>query len=93
MAIIIRIPTPLRTITGGQATLETAGSNVKEALAKASETYPELGARLYDEKGKLRRFINFFVNGEDIRHGDGDRTALKDGDEIAIVPAIAGGAS
>ncbi len=91
MAIKIRIPTPLQKLTQNQGELEVSGTNVKEALADLNKKYPGIHERLYDDKGSLRRFINFYVNDEDIRFLQGDTTALKEGDELSIVPAIAGG--
>lgn len=91
MAIKVRIPTPLQKLTNNQGELEADGSNIGEVLASLDKKYNGLKDRLYDEQGQLRRFINFYVNDEDIRFLDGEKTAVKDGDEISIVPAIAGG--
>jgi sulfur-carrier protein len=91
MSVKIRIPTPLQKLTNNQAEVEVSGSNVKAVLAALEEKHPGLRERLYDEKGTLRRFINFYVNDEDIRFLKSEETALKDGDELSIVPAIAGG--
>ena len=91
MSIKVRIPTPLQAITENQAEVEGSGNNVKEVLASLIEKYGDLKDRLYDESGQLRRFINFYVNDEDIRFLDGENTPTKDGDEISVVPAIAGG--
>ena len=91
MALKVRIPTPLQKLTQNQGEVEVAGTSVKEALADLEKRYPGMKERLYDDKGGLRRFINFYVNDEDIRFLKGDETSLKDGDEISIVPAIAGG--
>ncbi|MBI2082729.1 MAG: MoaD/ThiS family protein [Deltaproteobacteria bacterium] len=91
MSIKIRIPTPLQKITKNQSEVSAKGSSVKEILADLERQFPGLKERLYDEKGSLRRFINFYVNNEDIRFLKGETTAVKDGDEISIVPAIAGG--
>jgi len=92
MAIKIRIPTPLQKLAGNQSEVEVSGTNVKTALAALEEKFPGFRERLYDDKGALRRFINFYVNDEDIRFMKSEDTALKDGDELSIVPAIAGGA-
>lgn len=92
MVIKVRIPTPLQSLTGNLAEVEASGKNVREVLADLEKLHKGFRERLYDEKGCLRRFINFYVNDEDIRFLDGENTALKDGDEISIVPAIAGGA-
>ncbi len=91
MAIKIRIPTPLQKLTGNQPEVEVQGNSVKAALAALEEKHPGMKERLYDEKGTLRRFINFYVNDEDIRFLKGEDTSLKDGDELSVVPAIAGG--
>ncbi|MDX1387237.1 MAG: MoaD/ThiS family protein [bacterium] len=91
MAIKVRIPTPLQKLTENQAEVEVDGSDVKSALANLESKFPGMKERLYDEKGSLRRFINFYVNEEDIRFLKSEETPLKDGDELSIVPAIAGG--
>jgi len=91
MAIKVRIPTPLQKLTENQAEVEVEGSDVKSALGNLNEKFPGMQERLYDDKGGLRRFINFYVNDEDIRFMDSENTSLKDGDELSIVPAIAGG--
>jgi len=91
MAIKVRIPTPLQKLTNNQSEVEVSGANVKSVLAALEEKCPGMRERLYDEKGTLRRFINFYVNDEDIRFMKSEETALKDGDELSIVPAIAGG--
>ncbi len=91
MAVNVRIPSVLRTLTSGQETIEVAAVSVDDALAKVEALHPGIKARLCDENGKLRRFINVFVGEEDIRFLDGQATAVKDGDLIDIVPAIAGG--
>ncbi len=91
MSIKVRIPTPLQKLTQNQGEVEVAGSSVKDVLAALETKFPGMKERLYDDKGGLRRFINFYVNDEDIRFLQGDTTALKDGDELSIVPAIAGG--
>jgi len=91
MAIKVRIPTPLQKLTQNQGEVDVAGASVKDVLANLEKQFPGMKERLYDEKGGLRRFINFYVNDEDIRFLQGDTTALKDGDELSIVPAIAGG--
>lgn len=91
MSIKVRIPTPLQKLTENQAEVEVDGSDVKTALANLDKKYPGMKDRLYDDKGILRRFINFYVNEEDIRFLKSEETPLKDGDELSIVPAIAGG--
>ena len=85
------VPTPLQKFTNNQATLECTGSNVDELLNALEETCPGIKTRLYDDSGEIRRFLNLYVNSEDIRFLDGKKTPLKDGDEVSIVPAVAGG--
>jgi sulfur-carrier protein len=92
MAVTVRIPSPLRRITGGAARVSATGSTVREALDSLVAAYPELGERVYDEQAQLRRFVNLFVGEEDIRFLDGLDTPLSDGAELSIVPAVAGGA-
>ncbi|HEB73220.1 MAG TPA: MoaD/ThiS family protein [Nitrospirae bacterium] len=87
----VRIPTPLQKITGDKGEVETNGETVKEMIDNLEQSYPGLKERLYDEEGKLRRFINIYVNEEDIRFLDGESTKLGDGDDVSIIPAIAGG--
>ncbi len=91
MAIKVRIPTPLQKLTSNQGEVTSSGASLKEALADLEKQFPGMKERLYDDKGGLRRFINFYVNNEDVRFLSGEATPLKDGDEISIVPAIAGG--
>ena len=91
MAITVRIPTPLQRITKDQEEVSAEGNTVEELIANLEIRYPGLKERLCDEQGKLRRFINVYVNEEDIRFLKGDQTSLKDGDEVSIIPAIAGG--
>lgn len=91
MTVKVLIPTPLQKLTNNQATLECDGSNISELLEALEENCPGIKARLCDEQGELRRFVNFYVNSEDIRFLDGSETSLKDGDEVSIIPAIAGG--
>jgi molybdopterin synthase sulfur carrier subunit len=90
MAITVRIPTPLRTLTGGADEVSVAGSTVGEVIENLELKHPGLKERLCDEKG-VRRFVNVYANEEDIRFLDNLKTALKDGDSVSIVPAIAGG--
>lgn len=91
MSVIVRIPTPLRKFTENEETVESDGATVGAAIGQAAEKFPGLKDRLYDDAGVLRRFVNVFLNDEDIRFQDGPDTAVKDGDEISIIPAIAGG--
>jgi molybdopterin synthase sulfur carrier subunit len=89
--IKVRIPTPLRPLTKGQSEVETKGANIAEVIDNLNASHPGLKDRLCDEKGELRRFVNVYVNEEDIRFLKGKDTVLKDGDEVSFVPAIAGG--
>jgi molybdopterin synthase sulfur carrier subunit len=90
MAIKVRIPTPLQKLTNGKAEVECGAKNVAELVDVLEKDYPGMKERLSDA-GKIRRFINIYVNEEDIRFLNKEETALKDGDTISIVPAIAGG--
>lgn len=90
MAITVRIPTPLRTLTEGRDEVEAAGSNIRELIEDLEKNYPGMKERLCDEKG-VRRFVNIYQNEEDIRFLDSLDTEVKDGDSVSIVPAIAGG--
>jgi len=91
MPVTVRIPTPLRTITRGHAEVQAKGATVGELVDDLERQFPGLRARLLDDGGELRRFINLYVNEEDIRFLQGKETAVKDGDTVSIVPAIAGG--
>jgi len=91
MPVTVRIPTPLRAIAKGNANVEAKGDTIGDVIGDLENQFPGLRERLVDESGELRRFINIYVNQEDIRFLDNQATALKDGDEVAIVPAIAGG--
>jgi molybdopterin synthase sulfur carrier subunit len=90
MAIKVRIPTPLQKLSNGKAEVECSAKNVAELLDALEKDYPGMKDRL-SEGGKIRRFINIYVNEEDIRFMNKEETTLKDGDNISIVPAIAGG--
>jgi molybdopterin synthase sulfur carrier subunit len=85
------IPTPLRQLTGGAAEVTASGSTVGEVIASLEQHHPGLKARLCDEEGDLRRFVNVYVDGEDIRFIAGLDTPVKPGSNVSIVPAIAGG--
>jgi sulfur-carrier protein len=91
MPIKVLVPTPLQKFTNDQAAIECDGGTIAELLDSLEQSFPGIKARLCDEKGDLRRFINFYVNSEDIRFLDGQNTHLKEGDEVSIVPAVAGG--
>lgn len=93
MSVRVRIPTPLRGLTGGAAEVQVDGASVAEAISQLEARYPGIAQRLKDENGELRRFVNLYVNGEDVRFLQGLDTHLKAGDEVSIVPAVAGGAA
>jgi molybdopterin synthase sulfur carrier subunit len=89
--IKVRIPTPLRPLTKGQGEVEVAAASIVDLIDTLNAAHPGIKARLCDESGELRRFVNIYVNEEDIRFLKGKDTSLKTGDEVSIVPAIAGG--
>ena len=88
----VKIPTPLRKYTGGTGSVEAEGATVAALVDDLERRYPGIRERICDEKGEVRRFVNLFVNGEDIRFLKQLATPVKAGDEVSIVPAIAGGA-
>ena len=90
MSVTVKIPTQLRVATGGQSEVEVEGSNVGEALDAVFAAYGDLRERI-TEDGTLRRFVNVYVSGEDIRFQQGLETSIKDGDDVTILPAVAGG--
>lgn len=90
MAVTVRIPTPLRTLTGGHEAVSAEGKNVRELIENLEANHPGIRERLLDDKG-VRRFVNLYVGEEDIRFLDGLDTSLSGNEEISIVPAIAGG--
>ena len=87
----VLIPTPLRKLTAELESVSAAGANIGELIENLDKAYPGLKDRLCDEAGNVRRFVNIYVNGEDIRFLEEKATAVNDNDEISIVPAIAGG--
>ncbi len=89
--ITIRIPTPLRPMTGGKSEIEGQGGSIAELIEQMNAAHPGLKDRICDEQGEIRRFINVYLNEEDIRFLTGKDTPVKDGDEVSIIPAIAGG--
>jgi len=91
MAVTVRIPTPLQKLTKNQAEVKSGGGSVKELIDDLEKNFPGLKERICDEDGKVRKFINIYVNEEDIRFLKKEETPLKDGDEVSIIPAIAGG--
>jgi MoaD family protein len=91
MSIKVRIPTPLQKLTKDKAEIEASGEDIQGLIDDLEKNFPGIKQRLCDEKGVLRRFINIYVNEEDIRFLKMDKTPLKNGDEVSIIPAIAGG--
>jgi MoaD family protein len=91
MAVQVLIPTPLQKFTNNEASVELEAASVAALVEALEQRFPGIRARLCDEGGKLRRFLNVYVNSEDIRFLDNETTALSDGDEVSIVPAVAGG--
>ena len=87
----VRIPTPLQKLTGGLGEVEGDGGTVRDMFDGLEGRYPGIKERIYDEEGNMRRFINVYVNEEDIRFLSGEGTELKDGDDVSVIPAIAGG--
>ena len=92
MSITVRIPAPLQKLTKNNSEVEAKGSDIRELIEDLEKNLPGIKERLYDERGVLRRFINIYVNEEDIRFLEMDKTSLEDGDNVSIIPAIAGGA-
>ncbi|HVM60579.1 MAG TPA: ubiquitin-like small modifier protein 1 [Verrucomicrobiae bacterium] len=91
MAVNVRIPTPLRKLTKEKETVQAAGATIQDIIESLEKQYPGLKERICDERGELRRFVNVYLNDEDIRFAQGKSTPVKDGDEISVIPAIAGG--
>ena len=92
MPVTIHVPTPLRKLTGNEAELQVEARSVAELVDSLESSHEGIKERLVDEEGEIRRYVNIYVNEEDIRFLDGRETVLKDGDRVSIVPAIAGGA-
>ena len=91
MAAKVRIPTPFRKLTDNQELIEVNAGTVGAAIAELQSRYPGIKERLLDDTGAVRRFVNVYVNEEDIRFLENQQTPIKDGDEVSIIPAIAGG--
>ena len=91
MSVRVRVPTPLRRFTSGADEVSASGATVASVVENLEQHHPGIKERICDEEGKVRRFVNIFVNGDDIRFLSNLETAVKDGDEVSIVPAIAGG--
>ena len=90
--VVILIPTPLRRFTDGESRLAASAGTVAELFDVLDARYPGLGERLRDDSGEIRRFVNVFINGQNIRDGDGAQSTLHSGDEVGTIPAMAGGA-
>ncbi|MBI2950409.1 MAG: MoaD/ThiS family protein [Verrucomicrobia bacterium] len=91
MSVKVRIPTPLRKLTNNEELVEVNANTVRDAIAELQTRYPGIKERLLDDDGSVRRFVNVYVNEEDIRFLQNQETPIKSGDEISIIPAIAGG--
>ncbi|MGA2410053.1 MAG: MoaD/ThiS family protein [Candidatus Binataceae bacterium] len=92
MAVKVRVPTPLRRFTAGIDEVPASGDSIKAIITDLERNHPGISERLLDDKGELRRFVNIYLNGDDIRFLNQLNSPVKDGDDISIVPAIAGGA-
>ena len=91
MSVTVRVPTTLRTLTGGASEVSLEGSTVGEVLTSLESAHPGFKARLLDDEGGLRRFVNLYVSDDDVRFRDGLDTPVNDGETVSIIPAVAGG--
>ena len=91
MSVSVRIPTILRTYTGGSSEVKAEGATLREVIASLESSYAGIAARILDESGKLRRFVNVYVGDEDVRFVEGLDTATAEGAQVSIIPAVAGG--
>jgi sulfur-carrier protein len=91
MTIPVRIPTPLRKLTENQEVVDAEGGTIRELIDSLEQSYPGLKERICDDKDQIRRFVNVYLNDEDVRFLSESETPVKSGDEVSIVPAIAGG--
>jgi molybdopterin synthase sulfur carrier subunit len=89
--VTVRIPTPLRAVSGGQSEVKIPAGTLRQCLEELEARFPGFKARICEDSGNVRRFVNIFINGEDIRFLDGLDTPLKPGDEVTIIPSMAGG--
>ena len=93
MSVLVRIPTPLRRVTNGEDRVSVEAGSINEIIGYLEEQYAGMKERLCDDSGEMRHFVNIYVNGEDVRFLQGMDTVVNTGDEISIVPAVAGGTS
>ncbi|MFK4088539.1 ubiquitin-like small modifier protein 1 [Kribbella sp. NPDC020789] len=91
MSVSVRVPTILRPYTKGVSEVSAEGATLTEVLDSLDASYPGIKSRVLDESGELRRFVNVYVDDDDVRFADGLRTAIKDGGQVSIIPAVAGG--
>ena len=91
MSVTVRVPTILRTYTSGAAEVQADGATLADVVESLEASYPGIRARLLDDSGKLRRFVNVYVGDEDVRFADGLQTPVPDGGEVSVIPAVAGG--
>ena len=91
MSVTVRIPTPIRRVTNGEDKITVSGATLRQIIEAMEEKYPGIKARLCDDKGDLRSFVNIYINGEDVRFLSGIDSPLNPGDEVSIIPAVAGG--
>ena len=91
MSVTVRIPTPLRRVTNGQDKVLVTGSTLSNVISALEEQFPGIKDRICNDQGGLRNFVNVYINGEDVRFLEGLKSTTKDGDEVSIVPAVAGG--
>ena len=91
MSIVVRIPTPLRRLTNGQDKVDVEGDDLGGVIDAMNDQYPGIRERICDDQGQLRNFVNVYVNGEDVRFLQGLETPTTPGDEVSVVPAVAGG--
>jgi molybdopterin synthase sulfur carrier subunit len=91
MSVTVRVPTPLQRVAGGAKNVKADGGSVNAVIEDLERQFPGMKDKLCEDDGTLRRFINIYVNGEDIRYAQGQDTQIKDGDELSIIPAVSGG--
>ena len=91
MSVSVRVPTILRPYTKGESAVQAEGATLSEVLESLDTSYPGIKARVLDESGELRRFVNVYVDDDDVRFADGLQTTIKDGGQVSIIPAVAGG--